>query len=143
MADREKTATAGNLAAGTHRSEERAPAAADAIPSVDGVMEQARQWPVDRLVDHIVQTHHRYVRNALPVIAEQLEALVFTYLDSHPELARVAQVFDEMRRELERHLMKEEQILFPYVLQLAGLAGQRRGDWASPFGTVANPIAMM
>jgi hypothetical protein len=48
-----------------------------------------------------------------------------------------------MRRELERHLLKEEQILFPYVRQLAGLAGQVRPDWASPFGTVANPIAMM
>jgi len=143
MADRQKTATVGDVATGANRAQGRAPDSADPKRSPDGSAEHVAEWSLDRLVDHIVQTHHRYVRSALPAIAEQLEALQRAHGHSRPALARVALAFGEMGRELERHLLKEEQILFPYVRQIAALGGHRRTGWTSPFGTVGNPIAMM
>ena len=116
--------------------------ALEALPveTADGAADE-RHWPVDRLVDHIVTTHHAYVRVAMPVIAHHLATLVAAHGERHPELARVAATFSELRHELLPHLMKEERVLFPYIRELAAAGGDR--PHASPFGTVENPIRMM
>jgi regulator of cell morphogenesis and NO signaling len=100
------------------------------------------QWPVDRLIAYIVSTHHEYVRSALPTIARYLDKLKNVHGERHPELARVAAYFDVMSGDLEQHLMKEEQVLFPYIRALAATGGSGR-CFPSPFGTVENPIRMM
>ena len=99
-------------------------------------------WPIPRLIDFIVSTHHAFVRSAMPEIARHLATLIDGYGVRHPELARVAAHFDRVVGDLEQHLMKEEQVLFPYVRDLAE-AGDGCGRTQSPFGTVANPIRMM
>src|SRR5438067_613733 len=100
-------------------------------------------WSVDRLIDHIVATHHAYVRSAIPTIGRYLKKLSDVHGERHPELHRVAAYFDQIGADLEQHLVKEEQVLFPYVRELAENAKQTCGAILSPFGTVANPIRMM
>lgn len=97
------------------------------------------RWAVDRLVDHIVETHHGYVRDSAPRIAAYLAKLVQVHGARHPELAEVARRFDALASELLQHMFKEERILFPYIRELA--SGPRVAP--SPFGTVENPIRMM
>jgi regulator of cell morphogenesis and NO signaling len=119
--------------------------AIDALPKAAEDDADVTRWPLDRLIDHIVETHHAYVRRALPAIARHLAKLQQVHGERHPELARIARVFDEVSDELSQHLLKEEQVLFPYVRDL----GEREGDgeacggMMSPFGTVENPIRMM
>jgi regulator of cell morphogenesis and NO signaling len=116
--------------------------ALDALPSpaTDDDTDMTR-WPAERLIDHIVSTHHAYVRVAMPAIAHYLAKLVSVHGDRHPELARVAAAFDQLRHELQQHLMKEEHVLFPYIRELATRSNGR--PYTSPFGTVENPIRMM
>jgi len=116
--------------------------ALEALPPPDARDEgDVTCWPVERLIDHVVDTHHAYVRSALPTIGSYLARLVEVHGGRHPELMRVAQSFSEMSRGLVQHMMKEERVLFPYVRELAS----RRDDSSmpSPFGTVENPIRMM
>ena len=63
--------------------------------------------------------------------------------ERHPETIVIAREFARVKQELEGHMVKEEQILFPYIKRLAaskllGVAGT-----PSPFGSIRNPIAMM
>jgi regulator of cell morphogenesis and NO signaling len=109
------------------------------VPGVDDVAE----WPLDRLVDHIVDTHHAYIRSAVPTIAAYLTKLDTVHGARHPELRQIEDVFGRLSHELGLHMMKEEQILFPYVCDLAELPVARRDAVVSPFGSVANPIRMM
>jgi len=97
----------------------------------------------DELIDYIVTTHHAYVRQALPAIGHHLAKLQEVHGERHPELARIASVFHELGAELTQHLAKEEQVLFPYVRDLAERAAQGYVGRFSPFGTVENPIRMM
>jgi len=62
---------------------------------------------------------------------------------NHPELLTVQELFSALSEELQVHLMKEEQILFPYVLRME--ESVLAGEPAPPamFGTVMNPIRMM
>jgi regulator of cell morphogenesis and NO signaling len=117
--------------------------AIDALPQAADAETDVTRWPLDRLIDHIVETHHTYVRQALPAIARHLAKLQEVHGERHPELAPIARVFDEVSDELSQHMLKEEQVLFPYVRELAGQQGERFGGMMSPFGTVENPIRMM
>ena len=113
----------------------------DLPPAVAEDDADVTRWSIERLIDHILATHHAYVRSALPVIARHLSKLVEVHGARHPELARIAALFDEMARDLLQHMMKEERVLFPYLHELA--ASRDAALAASPFGTVENPIRMM
>lgn len=105
----------------------------------DAEGDEVAQWPITRLVAHIEQTHHAYVREALPRISGYLAKLERVHGARHPELAVIASTVEALARELLQHMTKEERILFPYIRELA--TQQRREG--SPFGTVENPIRMM
>jgi regulator of cell morphogenesis and NO signaling len=104
--------------------------------------DDASEWPLNRLIYHIESVHHAYVRAALPRIAGFLSKLVAVHDARHPELRLVASAFRRLAGELEQHMLKEEEVLFPYVRDLAEYAGQRCA-MRSPFGTIQNPIRMM
>jgi regulator of cell morphogenesis and NO signaling len=99
------------------------------------------RWSPDRLIDHILNHHHAYIRATLPSIGRQLAKLVEVHGRFHPELACIAASFDMVSRDLSQHMMKEERVLFPYIRELAST--NRREFVQSPFGTVENPIRMM
>lgn len=89
------------------------------------------------LADHIVEAHHVYLKEELPLLDALAEKVLGVHGERHPELARVREIVHDLRADLEPHLMKEEQILFPAIHDLV------RGRQDFPFGTVANPIRMM
>ncbi len=91
------------------------------------------------LCDHIEQTHHAYLRDELPRLTTLIEKVVMAHSDKHPELRELQQVFSALREELEPHMFKEEQILFPAIRHME--ESTSRPEF--PFGTVANPIRMM
>lgn len=116
--------------------------ALDALSPRVETEEDVTRWPLARLIDFIVSTHHAYVRSSMPIVAGYLTKLEEVHGSRHPELSRVAAYFDQVRGDLEQHMLKEEQVLFPYVRDLA----ERPGSCAqsqSPFGTIENPIRMM
>ncbi len=100
-------------------------------------------WPADQLVRFIVERHHAFVRTQLPVIGAHLDRLVRAHGRRHPELGTVAAHFAQVSGELQRHLRKEEEILFPYICALMAAAGQHAAPPPNMFGTVMNPIRMM
>jgi regulator of cell morphogenesis and NO signaling len=58
-------------------------------------------------------------------------------------LPRMAEVFAGLRAEMEMHIHKEETILFPFIEQYGRAEVQNGPVPPVPFGTIANPIAMM
>ncbi len=117
--------------------------ALSALGAGSGGDEDVTTWSVTRLLDHIVERHHGYVRRSLPILSQYLQKLVRVHGERHPELARIATEFDVVSQDLLQHLMKEEQVLFPYVRLMADLREKGQALPASPFGTVRNPIRMM
>lgn len=91
------------------------------------------------LADHIVNTHHRFMREELPRIDDLIQKVVNAHGAKHPELQQIGQVYRAMRAELESHMAKEENVLFPAVRKLE--AAPETCHFA--FGSVDNPIRMM
>ncbi len=95
------------------------------------------------LVRHIAEQHHHYVRTASPPIAAWLERLVSRHGAGHPELAEVRETFAALAEELETHMVKEEQLLFPAVHELAAARRSHAALPRSPFATIKNPVRVM
>lgn len=108
----------------------------DPIVVLEEFRKELREWevdsprwdeaPLEKLVKHIVTTYHRTLREELP----RLDAMACRVAEVHgakdPEvLSELAAVVKELRRELEEHMAKEEQILFP--LLCAGLGPDAEG----------------
>lgn len=101
------------------------------------------RWPdLADLVEHILEQHHRYVREMRPVISAWLEKLVDRHGARHAELVALRDTFAEAAADLDAHMNKEEQILFPHIV---AIARRRAGDppVTSPFGSLQNPIRAM
>ncbi len=95
------------------------------------------------LIAHITSTHHVFVREESPRIEALAAKVVGVHGKNHPELLQVQAIFAALGEELRVHLMKEERILFPYVLLME--ESTLAGEPAPPamFGTVVNPVRMM
>jgi len=91
------------------------------------------------LVDHLESTHHVYLRDALVRIDPVAEKVAGVHGERHPELAEVLGTFRELRADLEPHLIKEEQVLFPRIreLEVATESANLPGD------RLPNPIAVL
>ena len=61
----------------------------------------------------------------------------------HPELLPIYQLVEEIYAELMAHMIKEENILFPYIKELVAAKNNLTTLHGSAFGTVQNPINMM
>lgn len=122
----------------------------EVVSALDAAEDSVAPSPVDwsqaslqRLIEHIVATHHSFVKRELPRLAILAQKVVNRHGDTQPHLPAMQKAVSQLNDELTHHLAKEENILFPYIAALE--AALESGD-AHPdacFGTVANPIAMM
>jgi regulator of cell morphogenesis and NO signaling len=99
-------------------------------------------WELDALIGHIVATHHRYIREAVPSMLAHTRKVADVHGERHPEVRKIAAAFEGVAEELMSHMAREEQVLFPYITALVS-AGRGGPVPRAPFGTVANPIRMM
>jgi regulator of cell morphogenesis and NO signaling len=102
-----------------------------------------RTWELSFLADYIVNVHHAYVREAIPILYEYTTKIARVHGTRHPELLEVAKHFVNVANELEAHMPKEERVLFPFIKQLeeANQSGVKLDKPA--FNSIQNPINMM
>lgn len=82
---------------------------------------QFSTMPLHELADHIVDTHHAYLRTELPRITGLVGKVVNAHLKKEPQLLKVQEVFEELAAELGTHMLKEERVLFPAIRRLEGV----------------------
>jgi regulator of cell morphogenesis and NO signaling len=67
----------------------------------------------DDLLDHIVDTHHRFLRTEAPRLLALGRKVRSVHGDRHPELDEVVDALEQLWAELDPHLQEEEQHVFP------------------------------
>ena len=74
-----------------------------------------KEWEPGFLADYIINTHHKYVLKTLPDLVYYTKKISSVHGQHHPELIEVAKLFEEISKELQQHLQKEEEVLFPAI----------------------------
>lgn len=114
------------------------PAASSATPSL-----RFDHWELPFLIDYIVNEHHAYVQEKLPLIDQFAQKVGKVHGDHNPETVKISHLVQALKAELLDHLWKEEHILFPYIKTLAEASKNNAPRPVPAFQTAANPIRMM
>jgi len=106
-----------------------------------------RDWTeatVTELTQHIASTHHVFMKRELPRIENLLEKVLAVHGERHgTTLRELLATYRGFKMEIEGHLIKEEEILFPTV---AAIDAFLRGHAQRPLllcGSVEEPIRQM
>lgn len=90
---------------------------------------QLAAYPIDLVLQYLTHTHHLFVKQRLPYIAQLidgLEVVNFRYKSLSIDLKQVFPLFVE---DFIRHIYEEEDTLFSYIRQLTRfLAGKQSGS---------------
>ena len=90
-----------------------------------------------------MDTHHTYVKKAIPLISTNIKNTIYTVGDKYPFLEEIEKHFTEVAVEMNGHMQKEENVLFPMIRYLVDCkkfneTPQKPGDI-----TIQNPIKVM
>ncbi len=98
-----------------------------------------REASLTKLTRHLVDTHHEFLRNELPRVAALMAKVLGAHGERHSDLAEIDRVFRALRAEIELHLEKEEQVLFPLIQEMEA----SRHVGSAHCGLINNPIRVM
>ncbi len=90
--------------------------------------ERLRNFPAVLLIDYLRKAHRYFLEDKLPEIAR----LITRMADEYPLDASTSQLisgfFSGYSRELKKHILREEEKVYPYVLELEAAVLQNRFD---------------
>ena len=91
------------------------------------------------LCDYIEEKHHTFLRTHLPVALQHAMRVAQVHGGRNPTLITIARMFEGLKHELEMHLLKEENVLFPLIREMTTSGTMPE----SHCGSVKNPIRAM
>ncbi len=118
-----------------------------AVADVDGRSSQVSNGlmvgRLNSLIATIVSQHHEYLKRELPAIEAAIKDAARTHSRISETAVAMLPIFVRFRRELERHMQREEVTLFPLIecLEYAATAGQPPPR--NSFGPLSNAIQFM
>ncbi|HRJ66034.1 MAG TPA: iron-sulfur cluster repair di-iron protein [Alphaproteobacteria bacterium] len=104
------------------------------IAALAATADNTTDWqkkPLAELVEHIISTHHAFLRQELPRLHALCAKVARRHGEDHPYLLQVFEEYCIMSEELRQHIEKEENILFPVIVAL-GRGGAAALDISCP-----------
>lgn len=108
--------------------------------------DETRQWQNETLAalkTYIVDIHHAFTRDIMETVRQLADKVAMRHGPRHPEVMGVQKIVHDMYGDLIPHMLKEEQVLFPYIEQMEAAIGRGEEPPTPFFGTVRNPVRMM
>jgi len=105
-----------------------------------------RDWnslTATELVEHVLERHHAFMKEQLPRIDGLLDKVLKVHVAHRQMLTAIQKTFRDLKDEIEEHLFKEENILFPLIVQWDSQAAGKCPAPVSHCGTMQNPIRQM
>lgn len=101
---------------------------------------QYNNWKLDFLADYIINVHHAYLKEVLPMLEKALIGFVNSHKKKLPHLEGILVQFQHLARLLQQQMAKEEETVFPYIKQLDA-ADRRKETYGSLFvKTLRKPL---
>lgn len=101
------------------------------------------EWDVGFLTDFIIHIHHAYLKKALPQTKEYLERFVEGHRKKYSYLDELQENFLRLYQEMLPHLREEEEIIFPYIKQIAHAYYHRESYAGLLVRTLRKPVENM
>lgn len=101
--------------------------------------------PIGAVLDHILGVHHTFVKRELPRLVQLMDKVNRVHGANHADtIPEMAAIWKGVAFDLEQHLAKEEEILFPMIRALErGGASGGHGAGGGHCGGVGAPMRVM
>tara|TARA_R110002049_G_scaffold252279_4_gene427508 strand:+ start:2442 stop:3170 length:729 start_codon:yes stop_codon:yes gene_type:complete len=107
------------------------------------ITQNYKNWELDYLADYIVNTHHTYVTEAIPLLIHYSDRVTNVHGHHYTEVIAINKLVHSVTKELTTHMKKEELLLFPYIKRMVAEQNGATYVSAPPFRDVEDPIKMM
>lgn len=77
------------------------------------------EWSIDFLLDFIVNVHHDYLKKTIPLINKYITVFAAGHSSKFPFLSDLKVEFDRLSEVMLPKMQEEEDIIFPYIRQIA------------------------
>lgn len=107
---------------------------------------QTDDWGAESLGDlmgHIVENHHAFTRRELERLGPLARTVTRVHGKFHTELLRIESVLKIMTCELNLHMNKEEEVLFPYIAEIEEVALGNHQGRSQRMNGIRSPVDMM
>ncbi|MEN1967048.1 iron-sulfur cluster repair di-iron protein [Lentibacillus sp. N15] len=71
--------------------------------------------PPSELIDHIISQHHGYLNEELPALGKFVTKILRVHGAKHSHLQELYRLYHEFKMEMEEHMFKEENEVFPLI----------------------------
>ncbi|MCX6290152.1 MAG: iron-sulfur cluster repair di-iron protein [Bacteroidetes bacterium] len=95
------------------------------------------------LTAYIINKHHRYVNEQMPMILAHLQKVAEKHGERHSELYEILRNFTDVKGEMEQHMLKEEKILFPRIREINDASKTVGVGWIPDKYYISAPIDVM
>jgi regulator of cell morphogenesis and NO signaling len=102
-----------------------------------------KNWPLDLLVDYVLKIYHRSAREMMPEITALLNEVIENDSTTNPNLMKINDLFIASVSDLDIHFQKEENVLFPFILEMYDAVNEGRQPEPIHCGTISHPISVM
>jgi regulator of cell morphogenesis and NO signaling len=76
-------------------------------------------WELPFLADYIVTVHHAYLNENMEQIKTYTKKIAEVHGPSHPEVVKIASIFEKVAGDLVSHLQEEEEVFFPALKRVS------------------------
>ena len=80
--------------------------------------EQLRNFPAALVIDYLQKAHHYFLEEKMPEISLLIDKMAEDYPLEKATSNLISHFFSDYTVELKKHILREEEIIYPYVLQL-------------------------
>jgi len=75
-------------------------------------------WDLNFLIDYILNIHHTYICQSIPVLGQELSSFAVGHEKKLPDINKVSEIFNQLSSLLRIHIKHEDEIIFPYIRQI-------------------------
>jgi regulator of cell morphogenesis and NO signaling len=105
--------------------------------------EEIKDLDLDLLIDKMTLTYHQSTRDKAVIIYDLAQKVAYRHREAHPELAELVTAMFFFLQDLLRHMMREEQILFPNIKQLLKNKSRSQKGTYTSFGLIKEWVGLM
>lgn len=102
-----------------------------------------RQETLTSLAAYIIDKHHYFTKLEIERLEKLFDKVCSRHGENHPELLEAQKTFYQLKQDLIPHMLREEQVLFPYIARMEEAVDEGRPVPPPFFGAVQNPVRMM
>ncbi|MBI5248700.1 MAG: iron-sulfur cluster repair di-iron protein [Desulfomonile tiedjei] len=97
-------------------------------------------WELSFLADYIVNAHHTYVKENTGQITAYAHKIATVHGANHPEVIKIASIFDKVAIDMASHLQEEEEVFFPAIKRADAARKEGSAPEAKDIETIRNSI---